>query len=244
MAVQKGKEKKSDERPTMTTWHRDDSANATGSADVAADDKGRRWWQRWPGFGGSMTDAAMRRMADESSPLLASILGPGARCAPPPPPVPVDVDWRRWAGTWYEAARLPTPYESACAASMPRATYTPRPNSSAIDVANECGDSQVRGVARPVGAGRLWVDFGRGPEPSPDERALGNYVVLYVDPGYTQAVVATPDLQSAWALSRYPCPEPDAVARLVERMHRLGIDTARLIINRPGVPLAAGVMPR
>ncbi|BCU02991.1 lipocalin domain containing protein [Pandoravirus japonicus] len=228
----------------MTTWRRDDSTNnATDTVGAAADDKGRRWWQWWPGFGGSMAAAALRRVPDESSPLLASILGSGARCAPSSPS-PVDVDWRRWAGTWYEAARLPTPYERACAAWKPRATYTPRSDSSTIDVVNECGDSQVRGVAHPVGVGRLWVDFGRGPEPSPDERALGNYVVLYVDPGYTQAVVATPDLQSAWALSRYPCPELDAVARLVERMHRLGIDTARLIVNRPGVSPAADMMPR
>ncbi|ATE82571.1 Lipocalin domain containing protein [Pandoravirus dulcis] len=227
----------------MTTWHHDDRTDATGTVAVVGD-KGRRWWQRWPGFGGSMAAAAMRRVPDESSPLLASMIGSPVRHGPSTP-APVDVDWRRWAGTWYEAARLPVPYENACAtSSTPRATYTPRPNSTAIDVANECDDRQVRAVAHPVGVGRLWVDFGRGPKPPPDERALGNYVVLYVDPAYTQAVVATPDLQSAWALSRYPGPEPDVVARLVERMHRLGVDTARLVVNRPAVPPAARTTPR
>lgn len=191
---------------------------------------GRRWWWRWPSF-------RVAADATDLAPLLSAIFD-GAPCGVCVQPVPVD--WERWAGAWYEVARLPVPYEALCA-GLPRATYTPRPGSAAIDVVNECDDARdggrppqrTRGVARPVGAGRLWVDFGRGPEPTPDERAMGNYWVLYVDPTYSEAIVATPDLQSAWALSRYPCPEPDAVAALVERMRALGVDTRRLIVNRP-----------
>lgn len=150
-------------------------------------------------------------------------------------PDTVDVDWRAWVGRWYEVARLPVPYEADCT-GRPRATYTARAGSSVIDVVNDCVDAhgrsgriRVRGTAVPVGPGRLWVDFARGA--SAAERALGNYWVLYVDPTYSEAIVATPDLQSAWALSRYPCPEPQAVALLVERMHELGIDIRRLIIH-------------
>lgn len=155
-----------------------------------------------------------------------------------PWPETVDVDWREWVGTWYEVARLPVPYEADCA-GRPRATYTARTGSSVIDVTNDCvgaqgrsGRIRVRGAAVPVGPGRLWVDFGRAaPGSTAAERALGNYWILYVDPTYSEAIVATPDLQSAWALSRYPCPEPQAVASLLERMHGLGIDIRRLVIH-------------
>ncbi|AVK76485.1 Lipocalin domain containing protein [Pandoravirus neocaledonia] len=150
-------------------------------------------------------------------------------------PDTVDVDWRAWVGSWHEVARLPVPYEAECM-GQPRATYAARVGSPVIDVVNECVDGrgrsqriQVRGTAVPVGPGRLWVDFGHGATPA--ERALGNYWVLYVDPTYSEAIVATPDLQSAWALSRYPCPEPRAVASLVERMDELGIDIRRLVIH-------------
>ncbi|AVK77493.1 Lipocalin domain containing protein [Pandoravirus macleodensis] len=153
-------------------------------------------------------------------------------------PETVDVNWREWVGTWYEVARLPVPYETDCA-GRPRATYTARAGSSVIGVVNDCVDAQgrsgriqVQGTAVPIGPGRLWVDFGRAaPESTAAERALGNYWILYVDPTYNEAIVATPDLQSAWALSRYPCPEPQAVASLLERMHGLGIDIRRLVIH-------------
>nr|UDO47032.1 lipocalin-like domain containing protein [Pandoravirus massiliensis] len=152
-------------------------------------------------------------------------------------PRTVDVDWRNWIGTWHEVARLPVPYEADCA-GRPRATYTARAGSNVIDVVNDCagaragsGRVQVCGTAVLVGPGRLWVDFGMSPGATAAERALGNYWVLYVDPTYSEAIVATPDLRSAWALSRYPCPEPEAVASLVERMHGLGIDIRRLVIH-------------
>ncbi|AGO85514.1 Lipocalin domain containing protein [Pandoravirus salinus] len=202
------------------------------------------WWQGWwrrPVSNGSGVATIRAGEARESPSLLTRLLAPaidGGGAQDAVGPRPVDVDWLRWAGTWYEMARLPTPYERACTSVIPQATYMPRPDSPVIDVVNQCGDRRVRGVAHPVSAGRLWVDFGPGSDPTPQERALGNYVVLYVDSAYSKAIVATPDLQSAWALSRYACPEPGAVDRLVERMRHFGIDTSRLTVNRPAVSLS------
>jgi apolipoprotein D and lipocalin family protein len=156
----------------------------------------------------------------------------------------VDVDWTRWAGTWYEIARLPVPYEADCV-GVPSATYRVSAQPAQLTVVNECARrcpsdryciasiDRVDGTARIVGAGRLWVTLGPTiREPTNRESILGNYVIAHVDGAYTEAVVVTPDLASAWILSRWPSIDDRALHTLVERARSLGIDTTRLIFNQ------------
>jgi apolipoprotein D and lipocalin family protein len=64
----------------------------------------------------------------------------------------------RLAGTWYEVARYPNPFEDGCTHAT--ATYTPRADGS-LGVVNRCrrggGLVEIAGVAVPKGPGRLAV---------------------------------------------------------------------------------------
>ncbi|NCO21985.1 MAG: lipocalin family protein, partial [Rhodobacterales bacterium] len=68
-------------------------------------------------------------------------------------------DPARYAGTWYEIARYPVPFQRGCVGTM--AQYTLRPDGT-LGVLNTCRDGaldgpvkQIEGSARLVGPGRL-----------------------------------------------------------------------------------------
>ena len=134
------------------------------------------------------------------------------------------VDLRRYAGTWYEIARLPEPHEDACR-DQPRATYTPRGRQ--LEVLNRCRDAhgeerRVRGVATVVpgsGNARLKVSF------APSllhwlPMVWADYWILYVDPEYSVALVGNPARDRLWLLGRQPSQSPAA--------QRAGVDVARV----------------
>ena len=67
--------------------------------------------------------------------------------------VVADVNYERYAGTWYEIARLPNRFQRVCASDV-TATYAPRPDGR-IAVTNRCRESdgdvrEATGVARRV----------------------------------------------------------------------------------------------
>ncbi len=121
----------------------------------------------------------------------------------------VAVDWMRYLGTWYELASLPQAFERGCVGA--RAHYSLPYSGAAIQVRNTCyrsaSDSaqttDIRGEARVVGRGRLYVDFAQTYGAQHDaDRALGNYWVLALGPGYVWAVVGSPDRSAAFVLAR------------------------------------------
>ena len=115
------------------------------------------------------------------------------------------VDLTRYAGTWYEIARLPTPFEAACD-GQPTTHYTPRGNGLQIQIQCPHKGSQrsATGVARVVPGSsnaKLKVSFWPAwlrwlP------LAWVDYWVLYVDDAYRVAVVGHPDRRHLWLLSR------------------------------------------
>ncbi|MET0515519.1 MAG: lipocalin family protein [Nitrospiraceae bacterium] len=147
------------------------------------------------------------------------------------------VDLTRYAGTWYEIARLPMWFQRHCVDS--KAVYTKRPDGT-IGVHNECVTDEGKtdmadGVATVVDAktnSRLAVVFdnwfARLVGPSRD----GNYWILDLDDDYHAALVGTPDREHLWILSRSPQMDPATFERLAQKGRSLGYPMDRLIRDR------------
>lgn len=118
----------------------------------------------------------------------------------------VDID--RYAGTWYEIARLPMPYQSQCAANV-TAEYRPNDDGT-ITVINRCqrfdGNwSVAEGLAQAVSEDNSkltvtflpkiirWLPIGKAP-----------YWVMALDDDYQTAMVGQPNRKYLWLLSRTP----------------------------------------
>jgi apolipoprotein D and lipocalin family protein len=144
------------------------------------------------------------------------------------------VDLARYAGTWYEIARLPMWFQRHCIDS--KAIYTVRPDSK-IGVHNECVTrsgklDQVDGIATIVDTktnAKLAVTFdnffARLVGPSRD----GNYWILDLDPDYQTALVGTPDRRYLWMLSRSPHLDEATYQRLVGKAQQLGFPVSDFI---------------
>ncbi len=154
-------------------------------------------------------------------------------------PTVLSVDLSRYAGTWYEIARLPMWFQRHCVDS--KAIYTRRPD-GAIGVHNECitdtgGHDQVEGVAIVVDRttnARLTVVFDNFFARLFGSSRDGNYWILALDPDYHTALVGTPDRRYLWILSRTPQLDEPAYQRLVEQAKRFGFPVSDLIrTHRP-----------
>ena len=145
------------------------------------------------------------------------------------------VDLARYAGRWYEVARLPNRYQDQCSGDVV-ATYTPLPDGR-ITVVNECRKedgqtTRVEGVARRADdrgpAARLKVRF------APAWLSLlpfvwGDYWIVELDHDYRHAVVGDPSRKYLWILSRTPVMDPTTYESLVTAAGRLGFDATRLV---------------
>lgn len=150
------------------------------------------------------------------------------------------VDLRRYAGRWYEVARLPLQQEKGCDSDV-SALYS-LARGGRLRVVNECrradgGLKQVRGLARPGGGddgAKLQVSFApRWLRWLPG--AWAPYWILHVDPDYSAAVVGTPDRHHLWLLSRSPQMDDAQLQRLLLHARSQGFDTSRLMRTPQGV---------
>jgi apolipoprotein D and lipocalin family protein len=147
------------------------------------------------------------------------------------------VDLSRYAGTWYEIARLPMWFQRHCVDS--KAIYSSRPD-GLVGVHNECvtksgGVEQADGVATvvdPKTNARLAVAFDNWFARLFGSSREGNYWILDLDPEYRIAMVGTPDRRYLWILSRTPQLEDSTYQRLVERARQLGYPVSDLITAR------------
>jgi apolipoprotein D and lipocalin family protein len=169
---------------------------------------------------------------------LAGLLsaGSGRSLAEGAPPVPVpQVDLDRYAGRWYEIAKIPNWFQRSCVGGT-TADYAVRPDGM-IDVVNRCLQKdgtakEARGVARVENEktrSELKVSF---------VRFLwrrwfwGDYWIIGLDPDYQYAVVGTPDRKYGWILARRPKLDPSQFSAVNRILEQQGYDPADFEMTR------------
>ncbi|MDF2445104.1 MAG: lipocalin family protein [Moraxellaceae bacterium] len=199
---------------------------------------GSRLWR----FLAGLVLATFAALALATAALSAKTLA-GDRARPdagaPPPvtsaaaPVP-NLDLTRFAGTWYVIATIPDRFHEDCAAEA-TFTFSLQPDRS-LRVQNRCrgADDSIHldeGVAREKQpgalAGQLEVRY------APDwmtwmPLAWSEFWVIHLAGDYRHALVATPDGEHLWLLSRSPVlGEPD-YRELLDQARAQGFDLERL----------------
>ena len=159
--------------------------------------------------------------------LILALLG-GCTGVPDGVKVVSGFELDRYLGTWYEIARLDHSFERGL--SNVTAEYSLREDGG-VHVINrglkeESGEmAEAIGKAYFVGAsdvGRLKVSF-FGP-------FYGGYNIIELDTSnYQYSLVAGPDRDYLWILSRTPKMDPDILRSLVEKARGLGFATDDLI---------------
>jgi apolipoprotein D and lipocalin family protein len=138
-----------------------------------------------------------------------------------------NVDLSRYAGRWYEIARLPNRFEKKCADSV-TATYTLRSDGK-VDVVNRCRKANgeyttAKGKAKIVDKktnAKLKVTF--------FWPFYGDYWILDLGPNYEYAVVGAPNRDYLWILSRTPQLDEQLYQRLLRELATRGFATDRMI---------------
>jgi apolipoprotein D and lipocalin family protein len=147
------------------------------------------------------------------------------------------VDMVRYAGTWYEIARLPNKLQRECAGDV-STTFRLR-GMRTYDIETRCrradGSQEVdMGIARVqdtttnakmewrfLPLALAWWPF-----------AWTDYWIVDVAPDYAWAVAAAPSREAMWILARKPELDAATYDRLVAKARALGFDTAKLIRTR------------
>lgn len=161
--------------------------------------------------------------------LLALLLGLAA-CSTAPPPgltavTPFDVN--RYAGTWYEIARMDHSFERGL--SDVSARYTLQPDGS-VQVINRGFDVARQTWKEAVGKALFTGDSNRGAlKVSFFGPFYGGYNVVALDPDYRWALVVGPDLGYVWILARDRQLTPEGRAQVLEQARKAGVDVDRLI---------------
>lgn len=144
------------------------------------------------------------------------------------PTVVTSVDLTRYAGTWYEIARLPNSFERNLKCIT--ATYTLRTDGK-INVLNK--GHKIKDPEKINSAnGLAWV---------PDKSApaklkvrffwpfSGDYWILYLDKEYRHVLVGDPSYKYLWILSRNSRMDESTYYMLTEKAKEQGYDTTPMI---------------
>jgi apolipoprotein D and lipocalin family protein len=153
---------------------------------------------------------------------------------PHPLQVAPSVDYARYAGQWYEIARLPNVFQQACARDV-TARYILRPDGT-MAVVTLCREANGR-WREARGAARRASD--KGPNSVLQVRftpvflgflpfAWSDHQIVAVEDDYRYALVGTPDRQSLWVLSRTPQLDEVSYQRLVAKANEQGFEVTRL----------------
>lgn len=151
------------------------------------------------------------------------------------------VDLSRYAGKWYEIARLPNRFQKKCSGRV-TATYTQFDVGQLI-VINEC---QLQNGHTIRADGRARRSDGRGPNSKLKVRfapawlswipqAWGDYSILELASDYSYSVVGTPDRRYLWILSRSPYMDDTIYNGIVTRIAESGFESSRLLRTRQSV---------
>ena len=172
--------------------------------------------------------------------LIAALVVRAEKKEKEPLRVVPSVELGRYAGLWYEVARLPNRFEEKCAGDV-TAEYTPV-KADRIKVVNRCRKkdgrmTEAEGVARLADKegpnSRLEVRF------APSYLSFlpfvwGDYQIIELAPDYGHALVGDPSRKYLWILSRTPRMDEETFRRLTEAARSQGFDVSRLIRTKQG----------
>lgn len=140
------------------------------------------------------------------------------------------VDLSKYAGRWYEIARLPARFQKDCDSDV-SAMYTLRADGK-VKVLNQCrkasgqmknADGTAKIVDKTTNA-RLKVTF--------FWPFYGDYWILELGDRYEYAVVGEPGRKYLWILSRSPRMDENLYQSLLVKIAAQGFDTSKLIKTR------------
>jgi apolipoprotein D and lipocalin family protein len=166
--------------------------------------------------------------------LMLSVTGAVRAEKKSPLRVVPSVDLDRYAGQWYEIARLPNRFQKKCAGEV-IANYERKPDGD-ITVLNSCrledGSSiQAQGVARLAGKGQtnsvLKVRFAPA-FLSFIPQVWGDYQIISLSSDYTRALVGDPGREYLWILSRSPRMDSATYDGLIAEANAQGFDAHML----------------
>lgn len=172
----------------------------------------------------------------------------------------MDLDIDRYMGTWYEIAKLPTPFQTGCQRSVAvyqKLSYV-KGNKTAnqdfheefsecrlaeapilFSVLNKCLDANGNVIRTINGVGEIKdknnpavinVSFENVDEP---ESSAGNYLVHYTN--YKYAIVGSPDKSTLFLLSRSPTISKSLYDAFKVVIRNFGYPTENLVVNSGAV---------
>lgn len=137
------------------------------------------------------------------------------------------VDLERYAGQWYEIARLPNSFEAGL--KCVTATYTVLENGK-VGVTNRGINEETGELETAEGKARV------KDENEPGQLRVvffwpfgGDYFIIDLDDEYRYALVGAPNREYLWVLARDKQLDKAVLARLLEKAKSLGFPTERLI---------------
>lgn len=139
-----------------------------------------------------------------------------------------EVDIQKYAGQWYEIARLPNSFEKGLGCVT--ATYTLKKNGK-IEVLNQ-GRSIKKPGKKSTAKGTAWVPDAAYPgrlKVSFFWPFAGNYYIISLDQDYNYALVGDPSRKYLWVLSRSKALDNTIYTELLDIAKVNGFDIDKVI---------------
>jgi len=138
------------------------------------------------------------------------------------------VDIPKYAGVWYEIARLPNSFEKGL--ECVTATYTQKSNGK-IQVLNK-GYSSEKGNYK-TAKGTAWIPDGKYPgrlKVTFFWPFSGNYYIMALDENYQYALVGDPSRKYLWVLARTKTLDASIYTELMNQAEVNGFDIQKVIM--------------
>ena len=159
--------------------------------------------------------------------LAMFLLQPFVEAARPDVQTVPYVELNRYVGQWYEIASFPKRFQKGCVATT--ATYRLK-NKDAVEVVNECRRNTFTGSKRLAWGTATIADAKTNAKLKVSFYwpFKADYWIIDLDKDYKYAVVATPDRDSLWILSRTPQLEESTYNEILKRAQAQHFDISRL----------------
>ena len=148
-----------------------------------------------------------------------------------------NLDLRKYAGLWYEYARLPNGYQVDCTGEV-TADYSFQEDGG-LQVHFRCTNPECEILSAnaemrpsrnndPIDNAKLEIRFSSDWLSAPSS-VWRDHWVLYVDPDYQHAMIGTPDRRCLWMLGRDRVPNRQALQHMLRYAAQLGFSVNRVL---------------